>query len=106
MYYDYSNVDLRPAIKNISVPALVLLEHPFKKIAPIVEQQFGNQPNFRLEYAGKGLHFIMFDDWEWYIQQIMGFINNWFLSEIVINGFVKEETRKENEPMEQYIQFA
>lgn len=76
MYYDYSNVDLRPAIKNISVPALVLLEHPFKKIAPIVEQQFGNQPNFRLEYAGKGLHFIMFDDWEWYIQQIMGFINN------------------------------
>ena len=75
MYYDYSNVDLRPAIKNISVPTLVLLEHPFKKIAPIVEQQFGNQPNFRLKYAGKGLHFIMFDDWKWYIQQIIDFMN-------------------------------
>lgn len=76
MYYDYSNVDLRPAIKNISVPTLVLLEHPFKKIVPVIEQQFGNQPNLKLEYANKGLHFIMFDDWEWYIQHIMDFLND------------------------------
>lgn len=76
MYYDYSNVDLRPAIKNISVPALVLLEHPFKKITPMIEQQFGNLPNLRIEYANKGLHFIMFDDWEWYIQHIMDFLND------------------------------
>ena len=76
MYYDYSNVDLRPVLKNISVPALVLLEHPFKKMAPMIEEQFGSLPNFSLEYANKGLHFIMFDDWEWYIQQIMDFLNN------------------------------
>ena len=76
MYYDYSNVDLRPVLKNISVPALVLLEHPFKKMAPLIEEQFGSLPNFRLEYANKGLHFIMFDDWEWYIRQIMDFLNN------------------------------
>ena len=42
----------------------------------MVEQQFGNLPNIRLEYANKGLHFIMFDDWEWYIQQIMDFLND------------------------------
>lgn len=76
MYYDYSNVDLRPAIKNISVPALVLLEHPFKKIAPMIEQQFRDLTRLRLEYASKGLHFVMFDDWEWYIQRIMSFLNN------------------------------
>lgn len=76
MYYDYSNVDLRSAIKNISVPALVLLEPSFKKIAPMIEQQFRDLTSLRLEYANKGLHFIMFDDWEWYIQQIMSFLNN------------------------------
>ena len=76
MYYEYSNIDLRPIISYISVPTLVLLEYPFRKIAPMVEQQFGNLPNIRLEYANKGLHFIMFDDWEWYIQQIMDFLND------------------------------
>lgn len=76
MYYDYSNVDLRSAVENISVPTLVLLEHPFKKIAPIIERQFGNRPNLELKYANKGLHFIMFDDWEWYIRQIMDFLND------------------------------
>ena len=76
MYYEYSNIDLRPIIPSISVSTLVLLEYPFKKIAPMIEQQFGNLPNIRLEYANKGLHFIMFDDWEWYIQQIMDFLND------------------------------
>lgn len=76
MYYDYSNVDLRSAVENISVPTLVLLEHPFKKIAPIIERQFGNRPNLELKYANKGLHFIMFDDREWYIRQIMDFLND------------------------------
>lgn len=75
MYCDYSNVDLRSAITHISVPTLVLLEHPFKRIAPIVEQQFGNLPTLRIEYAEKGLHFIMFDDWEWYIHQLIDFLD-------------------------------
>lgn len=74
MYYDYYNVDLRPVIKNISVPVLVLLEHPFKKISYIVEQQFAGISDIRLEYADKGLHFIMFDDWKWYIQHIIDFL--------------------------------
>ena len=56
-------------------PILVLLEHPFKRIAPIVEQQFGNLPTLRIEYAEKGLHFIMFDDWEWYIHQLIDFLD-------------------------------
>ncbi len=76
MYYDYSNVDLRPAIRNISVPTLVLLEHPFKKIVPMIKQQLGSKPNVKVEYAEKGLHFIMFDDWEWYIQHIFDLLNN------------------------------
>lgn len=76
MYYDYSNVDLRPAVKDIRVPVLVLLEQPFRKIGSIIERQFGSLPNIRLEYADKGLHFIMFDDWEWYIRQITDFLKD------------------------------
>lgn len=76
MYCDYSNVDLRPAVRRISVPMLVLLEYPFRKIAPAVEQQFAGRPNIRLEYANRGLHFIMFDDREWYMRQITDFLND------------------------------
>lgn len=75
MYYDYSNIDLRSAIKQISVPTMVLLESSFKKIAPMVERQFGNVSTFKIGYAEKGLHFIMYDDWEWYIQQLIEFLN-------------------------------
>lgn len=41
----------------------------------MVEQQFGNLPALRIEYAEKGLHFIMFDDWEWYIHQLIDFLD-------------------------------
>lgn len=75
MYYDYSNVDLRSNVKCISVPTLVLLEYPFKRISSLVEHQFSGLPMLEIEYAEKGLHFIMFDDWEWYIKQIVGFLN-------------------------------
>lgn len=76
MFRDYSHVDLRLDMKRITVPTLVLLEHPFKNMAGMVESQFGNRSNMRLAYAEKGLHFIMFDDREWYIRQVMDFLGN------------------------------
>lgn len=74
MYCDYFNVDLRSVVTHIAVPGLILLEHPFKGVASRVEPQFGNSPVLSIEYAEKGLHFIMFDDWEWYIRAVTDYL--------------------------------
>lgn len=70
MYCDFSNTDLRAKIESIKCPALILLESYFKNFKPQIEAQFKNLKTANLQYADKGLHFIMFDDQEWYEQQI------------------------------------
>lgn len=75
MYCDFSNTDLREKIKNVICPALVLLEADFKTIEPAIEDQYKNLKNANLQYADKGLHFIMYDDKEWYLKQLNNFIN-------------------------------
>lgn len=75
MYCDYSNTDMRPILKQIKVPALVLLEPSFQRIASIVEEQFKELQTGRLKYATQGLHFIMWDDWDWFIKQLKGFLS-------------------------------
>lgn len=73
MFCDFSNTDLREQIKNITVPSLILLEPSFKSIDAI-KDQYKNLPHAQLEYANKGLHFIMFDDPEWYLDQLTTFL--------------------------------
>lgn len=73
MFCDFSNTDLRGRMNKISVPALILLEPSFKNIAAISEQ-YKNLPQAKIEYAHKGLHFIMFDDTEWYLDQLNAFL--------------------------------
>lgn len=74
MYCDYSNTDMRPMLGRVKVPALVLLESSFQRMAPMVEEQFKELRTVRLEYATQGLHFIMRDDWDWFIRQFKGFL--------------------------------
>lgn len=74
MYCDFSNTDLRERIKNIIVPTLVLLEPHFKNIDSVIKEQYKNLLTVELRYANKGLHFIMFDDKEWFINQVSEFI--------------------------------
>ena len=74
MYCDYSNTDMRPMLGRVKVPALVLLEFSFQRMAPMVEEQFKELRTIRLEYATQGLHFIMRDDWDWFIRQFKGFL--------------------------------
>ena len=74
MYCDYSNTDMRPMLGRVKVPALVLLEFSFQRMAPMVEEQFKELRTVRLEYATRGLHFIMRDDWDWFIRQFKGFL--------------------------------
>ena len=75
MYCDFTNTDLREKIRGIQCPALILLEDSFKTIKPAIEGQYENLKNANLQYSNKGLHFIMFDDKEWYMNQLNNFIN-------------------------------
>lgn len=74
IYCEFSNTDLRDKIKSIKVPALILLESNFKNIKQIVETQYKNLHTACFEYADKGLHFIMYDDKDWYFGQLDNFL--------------------------------
>jgi pimeloyl-ACP methyl ester carboxylesterase len=75
MYCDFTNTDLRQKIENIKCPSLILLEDSFKTIKPAIEEQYKNLNNANLQYSTKGLHFIMYDDREWYLNQLNNFLN-------------------------------
>ena len=74
MYCDFSNTDLREKIAAIKCPALILLESYFANFKPAISEQFKNLRTANLQYATKGLHFIMYDDKEWYDKQLSTFI--------------------------------
>jgi len=74
MYCDFLNTDQRTSIANIKCPALVLLESYFATFKPTIEGQYANLKPAQLVYAGKGKHFIMYDDTDWYNQQLAAFI--------------------------------
>jgi pimeloyl-ACP methyl ester carboxylesterase len=74
MYCDFSNTDLREKIKAIKCPTLILLEPYFKNVKSAIEEQYKNLKTANLHYANKGLHFIMYDDKEWYFDQLDNFI--------------------------------
>lgn len=73
IFCDFSNTDLRERIKNIKVPTLLLLEPYFKNIASAIQEQYRNLPHAQLRYATKGLHFVMYDDRDWYLKQLTDF---------------------------------
>lgn len=76
MYCDFSNTDLREKIATIKCPSLILLESYFKNFKPSIEDQYKNLKSANLQYANKGLHFIMYDDKEWYFSQLANFLDN------------------------------
>lgn len=75
MYCDFSNTDLRDKIKNIQCPSLILLESFFANLKPTIEGQYKNLKNANMQYASKGLHFIMYDDKDWYFNQLTHFLS-------------------------------
>ncbi|WP_312994342.1 alpha/beta fold hydrolase [Chryseobacterium flavum] len=75
MYCDFYNTDLREKIKNIQCPSLILLESFFINLKPAIESQYKNLKNINMQYASKGLHFIMYDDKDWYFNQLTHFLS-------------------------------
>lgn len=76
MYCDFFNTDLRDKIAAVKCPSLILLESYFINLKPAVEGQYKNLKTANFQYAGKGLHFIMYDDTAWYLNQISNFIKS------------------------------
>lgn len=76
MFCDFSNTDLREKITTIKCPSLILLESNFVNFKPAIEGQYKNLKTANFQYAGKGLHFIMFDDKDWYLNQVSNFIKS------------------------------
>ena len=74
MYCDFSNTDLREKIKAVKCSTLILLEVYFKNLKPAIEEQYKNLKTANLQYSNKGLHFIMYDDKEWYFSQLNNFM--------------------------------
>ena len=74
MYCDFTNTDLRAKIATIKCPNLILLEAYFVNFKPAINEQFKAFKNVNLQYADKGLHFIMYDDKVFYKKQITNFI--------------------------------
>ncbi len=74
MYCDFFNTDLRSRIAQIKCPSLILLESYFINLKPTIEEQYKNLKTADFKYANKGLHFIMYDDTAWYLEQLNNFI--------------------------------
>jgi pimeloyl-ACP methyl ester carboxylesterase len=74
VYCDFANTDLREKITAIKCPSLILLESYFSNIKPAIEEQYKNLKTANLQYAAKGLHFIMYDDPEFYFKHLNNFI--------------------------------
>jgi pimeloyl-ACP methyl ester carboxylesterase len=76
MYCDFFNVDLREKISSVKCPALILLESYFVNLKPAIENQYKSLKTANFQYANKGLHFIMYDDKDWYLGQLSNFLKS------------------------------
>ena len=76
MYCDFSNTDLRDRIATIKCPCLILLESYFANMKPAISEQYTKLQTGQYEYATKGLHFIMYDDPDWYQAQLAHFLKH------------------------------
>lgn len=73
MYCDFMNTDLRAKIGTIKCPVLVMLSSGMVNFKSSIDDQFKNLKTVDLQFANKGLHFIMFDDQQWYLDQLTNF---------------------------------
>lgn len=72
---DYLNTDLRTKIESISCPALVLSSVGVKPFEKNIADQYKSLKQCTIIQSEKGKHFLMLDDFDWYIKSIMNFIN-------------------------------
>lgn len=71
-YIDLLNLDLREDIANIKIPVIVLAAtFPDKAtVEKTYQAQFAKLPGVKIHYAENVAHFVMYDQPEWFMQNI------------------------------------
>ena len=72
-YTDYLKLDLREAVSTISIPVTILAAtQPYGEAMAkqTYEGQYANLSNYELHFAKGASHFIMFDQPNWFIEQL------------------------------------
>ncbi|MGJ8683900.1 MAG: alpha/beta fold hydrolase [Nonlabens sp.] len=77
-YTDYLKLDMREALKNITVPVTILaadLPYGAELARKTYETQYANLKNYNLVMASDAAHFIMLDQQEWFMDQLLKALN-------------------------------
>jgi len=74
IYCELLNIDLRKEIAGIKSPTLVMFQPLFKSKESEVRAQYKLLTNVDIRFAEKGLHFIMYDDPEWFFDNLRSFL--------------------------------
>lgn len=72
-YTDYLKLDVREALKRISVPVTIIAaDKPFGKEAVLetYKSQYSNLSDYQMVMANNAAHFVMFDQPEWFSDQL------------------------------------
>jgi pimeloyl-ACP methyl ester carboxylesterase len=72
-YTDYLKLDLREELRNIKVPVTIIAaEMPYGKemVKQTYQNQYANLAQYDLIIAHQAAHFLMFDQAEWFMQQL------------------------------------
>ena len=72
---DYLNTGLRKAIRSINCPTMILASSGMKPLEANISDQYLEIKQHEIIFSEKGLHFLMFDDFDWYINAIKSAIN-------------------------------
>lgn len=76
-YTDYLKLDLREDLKNISIPVTIIAaDKPFGKemVMQTYQSQYANLLKYDLIIADNSAHFVMFDQPEWFMEQIQNIL--------------------------------
>ncbi len=77
-YTDYLKLDLRDALKNISIPVTIIAaDKPFGKeaVTKTYQDQYQNLENYKLVVAENAAHFVMFDQPDWFMAQLKSILS-------------------------------
>ena len=72
-YTDLLKLDLREDISRIQIPVTILAAtHPYGKemAGKTYEEQYKNLKSYEIKFADEAAHFIMYDQPEWFIEQL------------------------------------
>lgn len=76
-YTDYLKLDMRENLKNISIPVTIIAaDKPYGKemVTQTYKNQYANLAQYDMIIAENAAHFVMFDQPEWFMEQIQNII--------------------------------